>query len=330
MGNEKRMGNDPFLEPYRLPFLWLSQSSEVASIIDCYSNFDELILKGIQWGHNGLTKVINFMIINKTSKKVDTGKLLSKYNDIKNRYSVTDEELLGYLGNFEFAIDDESMSKFENNVHISFFDASKRIQNKFTKKVNALAVKALSDNVTADMLKANIKQRSSFYWHQLIDKLLKDESMKDLPVCVVDFARMVIEDIRDSSKTIPLDSYVKKILSKVDYSTITDVFPILRDYYCNNQVSINAEQFLMFEKELREYGELGNRAKEVLYSITKPIVTNSDCKELLLKEAHFYKQLFMSANDVEPFISALQNANWSEDEFVSITGKRPMKKKSKD
>ncbi len=307
-----------------------SQLSEVASIIDCYSNFDELILKGLQWGHNGFSKVITYMIANKASKKVDTGKLLTKYNDIKNRYSVTDEELLDYLNNFDFAIDDEAMSNFENFVHISFFDASKSIQNKFTKKVNALAVKALSDNVTADMLKANIRQRSTYYWHQLIDDLLEDESMKELPVCVVDFARMTIEDVRNGSKNIPLDSYAKKILSKVDYSTITDVFPILRDYYCNNQVSINVEQFLMFEEELREFGELGNRATEVLNCIIKPVVANSNCKELLLKEAQFYKRLVKSAKDVEPFISALQNANWSEGEFSSITGMELKKKKAKE
>lgn len=307
-----------------------TQIAEVASLMDYYANFDDLILNGIGWNHKGLSYVVKYMIVNKTSKKVDANRLLPKYSEIKTRFTVKDEEVLNYFDCLDITIKDEELNGFESKVQISFFEASKSIQNGFTRKVNALAVNALDSNVTADMLKANIKQRTSYYWHQLIDYLLEDECMKVLPQCVVDFARMTIEDIRNSSKNIPLDSYTKKILSKVDYSTITDIFLILRDYYCNNQVSINAEQFLIFEKELRRYGELENRAKEVLNSIIKPVIANPDCKELLLKEAQFYKRLFISAKDAEPFISALQNANWSEDEIISITGKKPMKKKSKD
>lgn len=304
-----------------------SHIAQVASIMDYYANFDDIVLNGISWNHKGLSNVVKYMIVNKTSKKVSVNRLLPKYNEIKTRYAVKDEEVLSYFDRFNIATEDFNLNEFESKVPISFFEASKSIQNDFTRTVNDLAIKALENNVTADMLKANIKQRTSYYWHQLIGLLLDDTSMKVIPQCLVDFARKILEDIANGSKDIPFDSYTKQMVSKVDCSAISDVFITLRNSYCNGRTSMNAEQFVFLEDKLIEYGELEQRAPEVLNNIVKPVINNSDCKSHLLMNAKFYKQLFKSSKETQSFISALESANWTENEILAITGKTEKKPK---
>lgn len=302
--------------------------AEIASVMDYYANFDDLILNGIEWNHKGLANIVKFMIVNKTSKKVDVSRLLPKYNEIKARFAVKDEEVLDYFDCFDITMEDDNLNNFETKVQISFFEASKIIQNSFTTKVNALAVKALENNITADMLEANIKQRTSYYWHQLINYLLEDVSMKVLPQCVVDFARKILEDIPNGSRNIPLDSYTKKMVLKVDCTKISDVFITLRNNYCNGQVGINTEHFVLLEEKLRKYGELEQRAPEVLNNIVKPVLQNTESKSRILENAKFYKQLFKSAKEVQSFIGAMENAGWTENEIFAITGiieKKPKK-----
>lgn len=95
------------------------------------------------------------------------------------------------------------------------------------------------------------------------------------------------------------------------------MFSVIRDSYCNSNISIDANRFKLLELNLRKYGRLNGRTEDVIDKIIKPVIQNNDVKNVIIQNADFYKRLIKSANNIDDFKSKLKES-WSEDDVVKI------------
>lgn len=296
------------------------QVSAVAAVIGYYIDISDLILKWIDLNSSAIVRIVQYIIQERLDDKLDVYKLLPKYDKIKQHYNISDEDLLEYLKSYEYVLDEDSLSIFEQKVQISFFDASKSIKNPFTAQVNTCAVKALNLYVDVDKLKNTAGQWNTNYWHRLIWYLLDDESMTNRPKCLVEFASAILEDFTNAHRSIPLNEYTKQIIESVECEDKSKVFCNLRNHYCNNSQGskMTSDDFLLIENGLRESGELEQRPDEVLNFIIKPVVRNEECKKLIKQNCGFYKKLIIQANNKDSLLDALKTAGWTEEEIGMI------------
>lgn len=294
--------------------------ASIAENIEYYADESDLIYKNQSWNNSTLNKVISYMIKHGIGVYLNIFTIMPQYEDIKSRYNVTDEELLDFINKWDVkdlinkTITD--LPKLKTlNPNSNIYDITSTIKNDFTDLINQTAIKILLLSVKETDLINTIGNYSNDYCHRIINALIENDCMKPIPDIINNFGGLICERI--ASGNVPINDYTTKIVKNIDGSKLTHVFSVIRDSYCNSNISIDANRFKLLELNLRKYGRLNGRTEDVIDKIIKPVIQNNDVKNVIIQNADFYKRLIKSANNIDDFKSKLKES-WSEDDVVKI------------
>ena len=297
---------------------------EVAQIIDSYADYGDLIIKNLSWNNSYLNKVLKHMITNNLGNNADIEELVKNYEGIKSRYGISDEILLEHLDRWDSSdLDNADYSEHQNFQTLipssAIIRATSSVNNELTNRINKLAVESISKCSKEDFINTENSYSSNF-WHQILDTLIEHESMEDKPQCVIDYAAHLWLQLAIGQRAIQKDDHFYKIATAVDSSKISHVFSDIRDKFCNNQATIDANRFCFVEQNLREHGSLIERATDVVNRIIKPVIGNQPVKEIILSNGSFYKTLFEKADNINDFKNSVKNAWSSDNDFMALLG----------
>lgn len=294
--------------------------ASIAENIEYYADESDLIYKNQSWNNSSLNKVISYMIKHGIGVYLNIFTIMPQYEDIKSRYNVTDEELLDFINKWDVkdlinkTITD--LPKLKTlNPNSNIYDITSTIKNDFTDLINQTTIKILLLSVKETDLINTIGNYSNDYCHRIINALIENDCMKPIPDIINNFGGLICERI--ASGNVPINDYTTKIVKNIDGSKLTHVFSVIRDSYCNSNISIDANRFKLLELNLRKYGRLNGRTEDVIDKIIKPVIQNNDVKNVIIQNADFYKRLIKSANNIDDFKSKLKES-WSEDDVVKI------------
>lgn len=292
----------------------------IAENIVYYIDNSELIYNNLSWNNSTLNKVISYMIKHGIGIYLNIFTIMPQYENIKNRYNVSDEELLRFIDRWDIkdlinkAITD--LSKLKALIpNSNIYDITSTIKNKFTDLINQTATKILLLSVKEADLINTIGNYSNDYCHRIINALIENDCMKPIPDIINNFGGLVCERI--ASGNVAINDYTTKIVKNIDGSKLTHVFSVIRDLYCNSNIAIDANRFKILELNLRKYGRLDGRAGDVIDKIIKPVIQNNDAKNIIIENAAFYRKLITLASNIDDFKTKLKKS-WSKEELAKI------------
>ncbi len=293
---------------------------EICEVMDYYCAAGDLLLKGTTGSSKSYKQLVKHMILHGLGSSLDMNKVLPKYSKIKQTYDVTEKEIWNYLGEREFNVpDDAKESTLKKLVpDFAFFVDSGRNKNQVTDAINAYAVQVLSTSKTSRLLLdfARTETIESRYWRRLIVALIDKDCMKVLPKCVEDFVKKVFEDIPSHGANSIVNEFTRSIIAKVDVHQVGDVFPKIRDRYCDNKATIFPTDFMLIEEGLRREGKLSEKPNGVINTILTPVLTDKNCKAVILKNSEFYKNLIGMAEDLVDLKELI--CNWTVEEKSAL------------
>ena len=285
-----------------------------------YIDNSELIYNNLSWNNNTLNNIVSYMIKNHIGENLDIFKLMPKYADLKSRYKVSNEELIGYFNkwNFENDMHDKitNLSQLTSFIpDANFYKTTASIANNLTKLINQMAIKILILSKTESNLIDTIGNYSGDYCHRIINTLIENDCMKPIPDIINNFGGLVCERIARGN--VQINDYTTKIVRNIDGSKLTHEFSIIRDYYCNSNITMDVNRFKILELNLRQYGRLNERAGDVIDKIIKPVIQNNDAKNIIVQNAVFYKKLVTFAGNIDDFKTKLKKT-WSKEDVAKI------------
>lgn len=224
--------------------------ASIAENIEYYADESDLIYKNQSWNNSTLNKVISYMIKHGIGVYLNIFTIMPQYEDIKSRYNVTDEELLDFINKWDVkdlinkTITD--LPKLKTlNPNSNIYDITSTIKNDFTDLINQTAIKILLLSVKETDLINTIGNYSNDYCHRIINALIENDCMKPIPDIINNFGGLICERI--ASGNVPINDYTTKIVKNIDGSKLTHVFSVIRDSYCNSNISIDANRFKLLE-----------------------------------------------------------------------------------
>lgn len=269
---------------------------EIAEVMDYYSNYGNMLINSVVWSIPSLSTVLKYMTENKIGERLAIANILPKYESIKARINVTDEDFINHLDCWSEHIPESiAEENLQQIVPHTLYKVLEEFNNDLTQKINAIAENALK-NVPSDELYSQKTAINSYYWHIVANYLITRNYIKELPENVMDFVKNIFTDIANNAQTLPLQDYYTKLIEKIDGKRLGTCFTNIRDLFCNSQANINTEKFKILEKWLREYGLLDER-KETASKILNPVITDQDCRKIILDNSEFYISLINNAGN---------------------------------
>lgn len=292
----------------------------IAENIEYYANESDLLDKNQSWNNSTLNKVISYMIKHGIGVYLNIFTIMPQYENIKNRYSVSDKELLKFINRWDVKelINKTIVDLFQLKVLIpnsNIYDITSTINNNFTDLINKTATKILLLSVKETDLINTIGNYSTDYCHRIINALIGNDCMRPIPDIINNFGGLVCERI--ASGNVPINDYTTKIVKNIDGSKLTHKFSLIRDSYCNSNIVMDVNRFKILELNLRKYGRLNERAGDVIDKIIKPIIQNNDAKNIIIQNAAFYKKLVTLADNIDDFKTKLKKT-WSKEDVAKI------------
>ncbi len=295
------------------------QMSPVASSIDYYASADELLLSGSN--KPNFISFVTYIIIHNYGTMQDLSKVLPRYMNFKTKYKVNDGQLLGYLNKWRDQLPtDVTDSDLRRLIpDAKFYNVISSVKNELSRSIIRLALSVFSKSATCDALKRNVRNAQisplDKYLFQLICNLITEINEEDYPHCLLEFAKWLY--IEFPNGTFSDNNDTNKIMLSVDGKRISDVFSEIRDLFCNGKKSITPLKYKLMEKNLRLYGELQDRKADVVNKILKPVISDNDCKHVILENASFYKNIVEEASNIDDFKKEIK-AKWIEQECAMI------------
>ena len=120
--------------------------TEVANNIEYYTTQGELLENCINWNIPLLNEVLHYMVINKLGQELDLTSILPKFEQIKSKINVTEDELLSHLSEWTFTENEITKENIKKIVPSSSFWAyTAIIKNDLTIFLNKTILQALSE-----------------------------------------------------------------------------------------------------------------------------------------------------------------------------------------
>lgn len=272
---------------------------EIAKIIDFYDTYESILLHIISWNYESLYKVVKFMILNNIGDALDLKQILPKYDIIKTRLKISDEQLLTHFARWIKTIENVSSKEIQKiipNAKFYHVTAQSANQNILTDKINKLATAAVSEIPTEDLYKQRANYKSD-YWYLTIEYLLNTAYLQTLPNNIAELGKKLLMDIASGNQALPLPETFDKIIKRIDKRTTGSTSSSIRDLYCNGQASINVAKFKYLESWLRTQGHLADRASDTIFKILQPVIIDKDCRQILIENSEFYVSLINSVGE---------------------------------
>lgn len=287
--------------------------NEVASIIDSYIDYGKLMQNGLNKNNVSVDKVVKYMIEHNLGKTLNINSIMPLFMSVKDHYSVKGTVLLSNLN--KWAID-YNVDTSEDSINTllpsaEIFKITTTIDNALAKKINKFGYDSLSQRTCQQFIDTE-RNYSSDYWHIALNALVNDDSFQDKPQCIKEYASYIYKQLATGIRPIKKNDYFYTIAQSVRPVQISHIFAEIRNSFCNGEYQINSDIFVFCENNLVVYGQLQDRATDVVNTILKPIIGSQNVKDLILAHKDVYSQLFKKASSIDDFKAQVKRY-WSDD-----------------
>lgn len=270
---------------------------DVAEIMDYYAVHSDMLTKCLSSNNPLLNSVLQYTVKNRLGEKLSIVAVLQKFVDIIKRIGVEEEDFIRHLSDWNKDLNREITKENIKNVipNATFYGLTTRIDNALTKHINKTAIEALSA-LSTDSLYNQKANHTTDYWLVAVKHLAV--VMDSLPDNLTEFGKRIMLDIAAGTQSIsPMPEYLSILVEKLDISKIKTTIKNIRNDFCNGQKSINPTRFKFFEELFRLYGDMADRAGDAVDKIVRPVISDVDCRSMILQNSQFYITLITNAGD---------------------------------
>ena len=273
--------------------------SKVASIIEYYVDFGDLLLEVITWQKPLLQKVLKEILKqNHDDSVMNIEKVLPNFEKLKEIIDVTDEELLLCLDDWSSFLKTELTKDTLTTVipNISLYSIALKLKNELTDHIFETAldfIKVIEHSAWVTYFSDNAS-----YPFQLITFLLQNDKLQVLPTNAVSAYKEVLKVIADGTLIKPLSSkdLWDILFEHTEKIHLSSTIKNIRDSFILN-TEITIKQFDFFEMILRKEGDLNTRSGDVVRRIFTPVAKEDACLNMMVNNAEYYALLIYQAGD---------------------------------
>jgi hypothetical protein len=286
--------------PIPVTTLFDGQINLIASSIQYYSTYGELLISCTQYASPLLNNVLNFITVNKLGIKMDIGLILPQLVVIASQIGVTEEQMLDSMtllsSNVDKVITQQNIQALIPNS--SLFRYVLNTKNELTNYINDTIINALK-LVKFDMLYSNKSTFSTFYWFDIINIYIDSNYLKSLPDNLTQFGMKIIDDIASETQSLPVPELFMKIINLLDKRKTMGIITDLRTNFCNglSPYIMTIGKFIVLEKWLREQGRLNERIGDVFHFILIPVLSDPTCLNIIITQKEFYTSLINNSTN---------------------------------
>lgn len=271
---------------------------DIASQIEYYKNFGDLLLSVITWNQALLNIVCRELTLKSFGRsKLNIVTVLPKFENIVNTINVSEEEMLKRLDGWsQLAIKNVNSENIEEVVpDYSFFEYTTAYSLKLTEHLNK-TIKDFINSEDEQTLLAEWNDDSSYTYNSLYI-LMDNNKIKSLPRNIFNTIKQVLINISKSSLEIPKeDSIWPFFIDKSNKNEIAPTIRGIRDYFINNG-NITSNQFIFFELFFEKFGKLSDKSGDVTRAILGKVISNNDCFNLIISKQNFYISIINAAKE---------------------------------
>ena len=139
------------------------------------------------------------------------------------------------------------------------------------------------------------KDQPDFYWLLTAKTLIEGNVLKSLQNNLIEFVKKVFVDV-STTAAIP-NEIVTTIINKILPGKITATIKDIGTEYYRGRKTINTEMFKFFEPYFREHNRIKNSEGDFTRTILNTVVTNNECRTLILQHSEFYGDIVKIAGD---------------------------------
>ena len=284
---------------------------ELSERMEYYNKFGELLISSISWNNPVLNNVLNKLSINSqgTSKAIII-EILPLFEQLLTNLKIEPNILLKRLNGWhESAEKSITKENIEQVIQSTFYSHSILTKNKLTSHIHKIAKEKLADIEVNTLFQQ--RAQVSYYWLIVAQKLIDGKILNRLTDNLVELVKKVLIDISVSG-TMPND-IIETIIQKVAQSKITaTIKEIGVEYYSGRRV-MNAQIFKYFESYFREPNRIKGHEGDYTNTVLKSIITNSDCRRLILDNKSFYVKIIgIAGDDAENFKTIIKELKLSQ------------------
>ena len=273
-------------------------ANEIASQIEYYKNYGDLLLNAITWNQPLLNAVCRELTLNSSGiSKLNIVTVLPKFEDIIKTIDVSEEEMLKRLDGWsQYAIKNVSIDNIEEVLpDYLFYEHTTAYSLKITEHLNK-TIKEYINSVEEQTLISEWYDDDSYVYNSLY--ILMDSSkIRSLPRNIFNSIKQVLIKISESEIELPEEDTIWSFF--IEKSVKKDIAPTIRgirDYFINNG-NISSEQFIFFEHFLEKFGKLIDKPGDVTRAILGKVVSNNECFNLISSKQDFYIPIINNANE---------------------------------
>jgi hypothetical protein len=271
----------------------------IAERMDYYSDYGKMLIYGLSEHIPSLLQVLKYMTEHELGYILSFKEILPRFFSITGKINVSPNVFLKQLNDWENHKNDIT----EDNIRTiipdgEFFKYSIETKNNLTNHINKTIVEALS-SVDKDAFYQQRANTESDYWFIVTKYLIGTEFMPSLPKNITDFGIRMLDDIASGKFTIPNnDSFLQKIIDRLDKRKTTAQIKDIRDKFCKRDYAITPQLFIYFENWFFKQGDLkGENADRVTHLIIQPIIDDNTCFNLVLSRLDYYAEIINNAGD---------------------------------
>lgn len=308
--------------------------AQIASCMNYYANYGELLKNSISWNNPLLNKVLQFMCLNKLGHKLSIEEIIPIFDQVRTKIDVSGHELFTDLSRWsEFAktkINKDNIKTIISSA--TFWEYSTSINNELAQYLNDIIINSLSD-IDESTLYNTRKQHTSDYWFVTIAHLISSEYLKILPDNLNEFGKHILKDIANGTQSLPLPALFQNIINKLDRRTTKATIKDIKNLFCNGATTINKAKFLFFEDWFKQQGDMDTeRSGSVADKIIKPVIGDNECMSHITADINYYSQIINNggdeSNDLRKVVETM-TINIDSSELINFAKKIGVEKKEK-
>lgn len=301
-----------------------SALSEVAGQIEYYIQINDFLINGLN--SNYCINLGTFIIKNKIGANVNVKEILKYFSRICTKYKVDNQILYDYLVSKIQTISFDEIHDLDSLiVQIPDTVVFKCSANKKDILSNTIlsAFSDVLDNSDYSQRIFDERNNSLSYLQIAINYVIDDDVFTNLPLSLNKYCELIYKDIATGKITETIRKITeveKKLLAKSNCGKSDHIFIDIRNEFTSGNISISKFSFVSLEEKLRLYGSLEEQADSVIYKILEPVVSDDECKSVILKSKDYYKKLISRSKPEtkEILVKKLFESNWTENEIAEI------------
>jgi len=269
----------------------------IAENIEYYANYGNLLNNCINSNITLLNQVLNYLTKNSVgTSRMTIKEILPLFDQIKERIQVTEQELLIKLNGWSESAKEITKDEIQTLIQSPhFFLNSINIKNELTEHLNKIVIEALCE-VPCDSLYQK-KGKPTDYWMNIIKYFIETDYIKVLPDNLTEFGKKILTDIAAGNENFPISEVFQKIIDKLDKKKTAAHIKDIRNEFCNGIYTMNTQIFIFFESWFKEQGDLFSRSAEVVHNIIEPVISDTDCLNIIISKSDYYSKIINKAGD---------------------------------